>query len=321
MLLSEALNRFYKSLIADGAAASTVEWYTKRLKRLSAHLPDRELATVEADDLRDFVVGIRSRSERWADHPYRAVTEGGLSPSTVRGYVRAVKRFFNWLEEEGIITTSQNPAVRLKLPRRPHQAPKAIDVDDLRRLLAVARGDSVWQKRNYAILLFLADTGCRVGGLIGLKLGDVDLDRGVALVTEKGTKARFVMFTEPTGAALKAWLEVRPDVHSDYVFLSWHGCSNGGLALTVSGVNQMLGRLKRRAGVSGRVNPHSLRHGFARQYLLNGGDLASLSDLMGHTDVQVTKEFYSIFLNEELKQKHHKHSPVLSLLGLSHGDN
>jgi site-specific recombinase XerD len=159
------------------------------------------------------------------------------------------------------------------------------------------------------VLLFLADTGCRVGGLVGLHLGDLDLGDRSALVTEKGGKSRYVFFLDPTRAALAAWLAVRPQ-GSDYVFVGQRG------PLTVFGVNQLLTRLKHAAGVTGPVNPHAFRHGFAKRYLANGGDLASLSDLMGHTDVGVTKGSYAIFLTEELRRKHDQHVTLDALVAV-----
>ena len=72
----------------------------------------------------------------------------------------------------------------------------------------------------------------------------------------------------------------------------------------MSGVNQLLKRLKKRAGVTGRANPHSFRHGFAKDYLMAGGDLASLADLMGHESVETTKTFYAVFEQDDLRRKH-----------------
>jgi site-specific recombinase XerD len=86
----------------------------------------------------------------------------------------------------------------------------------------------------------------------------------------------------------------------DWVFPSHKTCEQ----LTVSGVNQVLKRLKKRAGVTGRANPHAFRHGFAKDYLMAGGDLASLADLMGHESVETTKSFYAVFEQEDLRRKH-----------------
>jgi integrase/recombinase XerD len=75
-------------------------------------------------------------------------------------------------------------------------------------------------------------------------------------------------------------------------------------------VIQMPRRLGKRAGVKGRVNPHAFRHAFAREYILNGGDLASVSEMMGHTQIGVTKQFCAVFQAEELRAKHDAFSPV-----------
>ncbi len=75
----------------------------------------------------------------------------------------------------------------------------------------------------------------------------------------------------------------------------------------------MLNRRGKRAGVKGKVNPHAFRHGFAREYILNGGDLASASEIMGHSSLAVTKDFYAMFSIEELREKHDAFSPLGNL--------
>jgi site-specific recombinase XerD len=75
-----------------------------------------------------------------------------------------------------------------------------------------------------------------------------------------------------------------------------------------SGINQLLKRLRKRAGLTGCSNPHAFRHGFAKDYLMNNGDLASLADLMGHESVETTKTFYAIFEQDDLRRKHDQFS-------------
>ena len=73
------------------------------------------------------------------------------------------------------------------------------------------------------------------------------------------------------------------------------------------------------AGKEGPANPHSLRHFFAREFLLSGGDLATLADLLGHSSAEVTKSSYAIFTEREMKEKHRRHSPVVQLFVESDG--
>jgi site-specific recombinase XerD len=77
----------------------------------------------------------------------------------------------------------------------------------------------------------------------------------------------------------------------------------------------MMKRYKKRAGLTGRVNPHTFRDAFAREYILKGGDLASGSEMMGHTQITGTKQFYAVFQAEELREKHDRFSPVGRLYG------
>ena len=81
-------------------------------------------------------------------------------------------------------------------------------------------------------------------------------------------------------------------------------------ALRASGVHSMLNRLKKKAGVTGRVNPHSFRHAFAHEYLKSGGDVSVLSTLMGHSDANTTRDFYAVFKTDELTDPHLKYSPI-----------
>lgn len=147
--------------------------------------------------------------------------------------------------------------------------------------------------------------------VVGLRVQDLDLERSMAYLREKGNKWHFGFFSEVTGSALSSWLEVRPIDRGERVFLGLG--SNGNGVLSAQGVREVLRRLKNRAGVKGPVNPHSFRHAFAREYLKNGGDLATLADIMGHSDVKVTWQAYAVFTVEVLKAAHSRHSPVAVL--------
>jgi integrase/recombinase XerD len=85
--------------------------------------------------------------------------------------------------------------------------------------------------------------------------------------------------------------------------------------MTRSSVIQVLRRIGKRAGVSGRVNPHPFRHAFAREFMLNGGDIIPMSQVLGHTQIAVTKQFYAVFCTEELKGEHDRFGPVSRLNG------
>lgn len=307
MLLSEAIEQLAIACIADGRTTRTVGDYRQKLGVLLAFLGDRPVDQITASDLRRFVADLRTRGTRWTGHPNRPETTGGLSAASVAGYIRCAKRLFSFLQEEEIITS--NPAKRIKGSKPKRGEPKGISREDLRRLLQTTAGDAPNEIRNHALVLFLADTGCRVGGLVGLRMADLDLDAGTAVVVEKGEKTRHVFFSDLTRAALSAWLAVRPETQSDHVWIKL-GEKGPGEVMTTQAVREVLRRLKASAGVKGPCNPHSFRHGFAREYLLSGGDLGTLADLMGHSDIATTWQSYAIFRTAELADKHSKHSPI-----------
>ena len=311
MKLSEALSKFLLAHRADGSSQQTVIWYRKRLSRFVEFFKDCDLSTITTDDLRGFVVSLQEQGVKWASHKYHKPVPGALSPSTIHGYVRCIKTLFNWLEDNEHITTAQNIAIRLKKPRLPKHAPKEITQSDLLTLLDASRSWGRSPKRNYAMLLFLAETGCRVAGLMSVRVDQLDLKKRRVMIVEKGNKTRWVFFGNETKKALESWLSVHPQ-NSDYLFVGERG------RLTEWGVRMVLRHLADAAGVEGRVNPHSFRHAFAKRTLVKGGDVAFLSELMGHSDIKVTRDAYLIFRTEELEQAHKRFSSLDSVLRQNH---
>lgn len=278
---------------AEGVKAGTVKWYRHRLARFSRMYGDRDVRSITLDDVRAYMVAIRALE-------FAAYSEFSL--------VREVRHLFKWLYEERRI--DEPLYKRIKSPKLPQLPPKAVELGDVRALLKVC-GASPSGKRDRAIVLFLLDTGCRVGGLCRLRVRDLDLKGGKCEVVEKGEKARTVLFVEETAHAVRAWLRARPFPGSECVFTS----IRDGRPMCDSTVNQMLRRLKKRAGVEGRVNPHAFRHAFAREFILSGGDIGTVSQILGHTQISVTKQFYAMFSTGELKGEHDRFSPVFRLNG------
>jgi len=305
--LTTAIDRLCDATAADGRSERTVDSYRSTLRYLVEYLGDLEIDSIDIAQLRQYAADLRTRSERYINNPNVARQKGGLSTYSIASYLRSVKRLFNWLVEEDLL--SANPAAKLKIPTPAKREPKAMSMADFARILAAAAGNDEVSTRNRAILILLADTGCRAGGLCRLQIGDVDLARGTVRLTEKGEKTRNIPFSDLTGSALRDWLAVRPAASDGWLFLTM-GPRAGGSRLTEEGLKQIMRRLKKKAGVQGHVNPHAFRHAFAREWIRNGGDLATLSRMMGHSDPSVTARFYSVFSDAELVEFHQKYSPL-----------
>lgn len=301
MNVQDAVNEYLLSSEANGVSPATLKWYRSLLSKAAAHFGRRSLTEVTPHELREYIVDLRSREGRYQNAPQKPPQAGRLSPSSVAGHVTALHAFFSWCSAEYSIN---NPMQNIARPKRREPTPKAIAKNDFMRLFD-ATGEGVAGARDRAILAFLADTGVRMGGLIALTLDNVNLIQRWAIVREKGGRARRVPFTLYTAQLVQRWLLFRI-ASGESVFVSL----TSGQALTESGVNQILKRLKARAGVTGRVNAHAFRHAFAREYVLNGGDVVTLAKLLGHADINTTAAYYAVFTDDELAMLHGRYSPM-----------
>jgi len=214
--------------------------------------------------------------------------ERGLSPCTGQGQARTLKVFFRFAQEEGYLET--NIASRLKVPRAPQRIIQTFSEEQLQQLLATARST-----RDKAILGLFIDTGIRVIELSSLHLGDADLNRGRIKVRGKGAKERFVFFGNRCRRLLWRYINTeRPDVSSDRLFIDSHG-----QPLKARGILQMIRRCGKRAGIKGvRSSPHTLRHTFAKRCLLNGGDVFTLQQILGHSSLEMVSRYLALCSQE-----------------------
>lgn len=285
--INSAVSEFILSCQAEGLADSTIRWYRSILTRFAerhAHVP---LHQVTPHEMREYLAGMRKLE---------------YSPDSVDDYTRALHRFWKWaiLEHEGL----RNPMRSMKYPQTPKpKQPKAAELSDVIAMFRAAEG-STSTVRDQAILAFTLDTGCRAGGVCSVRVADVDMERRKAIVTEKGSKTRSVVFTKVTAVLLHRWIEHRQDV--EVLFYNLHTWE----PLRPNGLLQLFKRLGRRAKVTGHSNPHSFRHTFGKEYVKAGGDVITLARIMGHESVDTTADHYAVFTNDEIAVAHEKYSPI-----------
>jgi site-specific recombinase XerD len=287
MELKDAIGWFYLSM-QDIKSDSTIIWYKARFSSLG-DLLSADLQNITLNDLR----------------LWRAALPGHLSTYTIHGYIRSVKRLFHWLLEEGYI--DRDVSLRLERPSLPHQHARGISAKNQAAMIAAAKSNP----RDYALLLLLRDSGCRLHGLASLTIQNLDLSNCRALVWEKGRggnhKSRFIFYTTTTAKALSFWLDKRPCIDCDNVFLGFQR-GRGWKALTTDGIYQILERIAKRQGIDTGFNPHNWRHARVRQWLQNGMNLAIASQLAGHSSVSITADIYGIITPEELALNHAKYT-------------
>jgi len=210
-----------------------------------------------------------------------------------------LKTFFRFAQEEGYLEA--NIASRLKVPRAPKKIIQAFSEEQLRQLLASASST-----RDKAILGLFIDSGIRVTEIASLHLGDLDLDRGRVKVNGKGAKERFVFFGNRCRRLLWRYINTeRPDVSSDRLFINSHG-----QPLKARGILEMMRRCGKRAEIRGvRCSPHTLRHAFAKRFLLNGGDVFTLQHILGHSSLDMVRRYLAL-CSQEVGRLYRPHSPL-----------
>lgn len=236
-----------------------------------------------------------------------------LSPFTINSRIRNIRSMFNWAVRQGHVVT--NPLDDVKTPRTPAKLPAAVAQADVEFLLGALKQDVPWLwARNVALIYCLRDTGARVGGLCAAKVTDLEPERYQLLVTEKGEKSRYVFMTAITLEKLRVYLGERHEFWgrrcSDALFIGRDGGS-----ILPGGVAEMLTAAALRCDLRGRINPHAFRHAFARDMLRAGCDLSQVSQMMGHSGIQVTADYYARWDVRELRAAHRKNSPAHAMPG------
>lgn len=315
MLVKDALDEFHVSM--EGVVSpKTLIWYSNKLETLEEMYGEIELKKIKTSDLEKWRAILSRKKTRYEDHPHKPTKDGGLTLHTLHGHVRACRRFFKWCCEKKYLRIS--PAAELKKPPLPRNGRRGIMQDDRDAIINAAKKSS---ERDFAIVLFLADTACRLSGIVNLRIQDIDFNNRVAVVHEKGkggnNKARVVFFGYRTSDALKRWLKVRPkDARTCQLFVATRRTGNplDYQPLTTNGVYLLMKRLAKSVGITSGFNPHNWRHGAARGMLRNGASLMEVSQILGHSSVQVTGDHYGVFSEEELRRSHDQHSWLESAL-------
>lgn len=207
-----------------------------------------------------------------------------LAPATLNKHIKTIKTFFNWCVKVDELPAS--PAAQaIKSKRIPRTVPheKAMSQAHVEQLLDWAK----WHTFHNALILFIKESGVRIGGAAGLRVGDLrlDLDIPEATVTEKGDKTHTVWFADGARQALRLWLIKRKGDHGDYVF------SDSGAPVRAETLAQRFRRACISAGI-GSYGPHSLRHKLGHDMADAGVPVTVAATVLNHDNPQTTMEFY-----------------------------
>lgn len=229
----------------------------------------------------------------------------GLSHTTMARKLATLRSFFRFLCREEDLEI--NPALGTRTPKIAKRLPKFLALSEIFTLLESPDEKSILGLRDRAVLELLYATGMRVSELVGLNVNNVDLLGGVAKVWGKGRKERLVPFGREATQSLYKYLKRRETLHPGEgekgLFLN-----KSGARISARSIRRLLDKYVKKASLSQKISPHTLRHSFATHLLDAGADLRSVQELLGHTSLSTT-QVYTHLTTERLKRIYDKAHP------------
>ena len=264
-----ALQEIVASRIAANLSPATISWYKDRLLPFARSCPS-----------------LPRRPE--PVECFLAEVQG--SPETKYDVYRALKTFFKFMSSRHRLP---NPMDAIKPPRRPRTLMPTLEIGELMRLL-----NSAESLRDRAVITLLVDCGLRAGEVCSLLKHNIKQE---TIIVHGKIGWREVPISEETRRLLLQVAVLSPD---DYVF---HGHKG---PITRHLIYAIVRRALEKAGIKGpKLGPHRLRHAFGKNFLVDGGDLRSLQEIMGHADIETTQKYATLNLTDIVK-KHQKFSPL-----------
>ncbi|HVQ48004.1 MAG TPA: site-specific tyrosine recombinase XerD [Gemmatimonadales bacterium] len=280
--------------LESGHSANTVEAYLRDLRRMGDFATSRGIrdpARLTRVLLREFVFLLKDL---------------GLSPSSIRRSVSAIRTYYGFLLGEGRV--QNDPSDRLESPRRGRVLPGTLSVIEVEALLGSPKVEQPLAWRDRSLLELAYGAGLRVSELCSLGLTDLLLTENLIRVFGKGSKERLVPIGRSVIGAVSVYLHtMRPELD--------RGKSKGrvllnarGEPLSRVGAWGVVKRAAERAGITKRVTPHTLRHSFATHLLEGGADLRAVQEMLGHADLSTT-QIYTHVDREYLRSVHKQFHP------------
>lgn len=287
----EILKKFLNYLITEKALSiNTVKSYENDLKNFLEWLTEENILVLNCkkDDIMQYLLKLKERA---------------YCSTSIARILSSLKQFFRFMIFDGII--NHDPTEGLKSPKLWLRLPKALEIDEVKRLLSVMLA-SKYYLRDMAMLELMYASGLRVSELVRLKLSDINFEAGFIRVKGKGDKERVVPIAQRSIDKIKNYLaELRPNLlkkkASEYVFLN-----NRGQPMTRQRFWQNIKTMGKIAGVN--VTPHMIRHSFATHLLEGGADLRSLQKMLGHSDISTTQIYTKVSM-DRLRKEYLKHHP------------
>lgn len=297
MLLSALITDFLEYLeIERNTSQKTIENYDHYLKRFLEFAGDINPSQIDAGLIRKY----RLFLNRWTDPR----TKESLKRVTQNYFMIALRAFLRYLSKQGIESLS---AEQIELGESDASPIKVLDDESLQKLLEAPDTNDLKGLRDRSLLETLFSTGLRVAEIAGLNRDSINLERAEFSVVGKGKKERVVFLSDSAVYWLDQYLKNRKD---DFIplFIRFQGkidVTPGGelMRLTPRSIERIVEKYVKECGLTIKATPHTLRHSFATDLLINGADIRSVQEMLGHSNIATT-QIYTHVTNKHLKDVH-----------------
>lgn len=282
MNIQKSLREFFEDLeLARGRSQKTIDNYQRYLTRFFKESGVKDVASISEESVRTF----RLKMNR-----------DKLSAKTRNYHLIALRQFLKYLARRGAPSLAPEKIELARLTERDIDVPP---IEDLDRLLAAPSSSTLRGLRDRAILELLFSTGLRVSELASLNRDSIDFKRDEFSIRGKGGKIRIVFLSGRAKNAVRAYLTKRSDIKESL----FAGSQKNPDRLSPRQIERLTRRYSIAAGIARKVTPHTLRHLFATDLLLNGADLRSVQALLGHSSITTT-QIYTHLTNRQLQEVH-----------------
>lgn len=298
MSYDEAVKQYLEYLeIERGRSPRTIRNYKHYLDRLSDFAGEIALQDIDAELIRKWRLWLNRLASGRGDD---------LSKQTQNYHLIALRNFLKYCLKRDFATLSPDKIELAKISRK---QVTFLTQDEVDRLLDTPQPETLAGLRDKAILELLFSSGLRVSELVSLNREHVNLERREFTVRGKGQKDRPVFISETAAMWIHRYLERRGDTLQP-LFLSVsanHQATTDGdyKRLTPRSIQRMVQRYALLAGITKHVSPHTLRHSFATDLLMNGADIRSVQTLLGHSNIATT-QIYTHITDPHLRSVHEK---------------
>lgn len=298
MNYEEAVGQFLEYLeLEQNRSSKTIQNYSHYLTRLSDFAGDIKVADIDDELIRKWRLWLNRLGTNTSDE---------MSKVTQNYHLIALRSFLKFCAKRG---HEALPADKIELARTKRPQVTFLSGEELGRLASQPDTSTLAGLRDRAIIELLFSSGLRISELVGLDRDHVNLSRREFMVRGKGQKDRPVFISEEAADWVKQYLDKRPD-NAKPLFIRYAGSkkvdNTGNFSrLTARSVQRLVSKYALLAGITKHVSPHTLRHSFATDLLMNGADLRSVQAMLGHSNISTT-QIYTHVTDPHLKEVHQK---------------